>query len=216
MKGSKSVSVTRQQSKAFKSAVRLDQPTLAFENSPQSKECLKAISEEEVFYCPEESSFYSYCFERFVLNQCTPLDQVVEFGCGDGSPIIHALVRNSFVGTVHGYDLNDLACQVAESRIEKYGLTDQYIIHHGSFFDASRPNAQYLIANPPYLPSPDEQILMPALRGGSDGSGITCQLMNLGYPALLLMISSYSNPVDTVRHAIAQDYVVSDFMVKQR
>ncbi len=54
---------------------------------------------------------------------------------------------------------------------------------------------------------------MPDLRGGTDGSGITCQLLSLDYAAVLLMISSYSNPVDTIHHAIANGYYVADFMV---
>ena len=185
----------------------------AVESLPRSEDCISTISEEEVFYCPEESYFYSYCFERFVLSQCTALDRVVEFGCGDGSPIIHVLTRNSFQGTIYGYDLNLLACQVAQSRIAKFHLTEQYVICNGSFFDARKPQAEYLIANPPYLPSPDDNILMPALRGGTDGSGITRDLMTLGYSTLLLMISSYSNPVDTIAHAIEQGYYVADFMV---
>jgi Methyltransferase small domain len=210
MSNRKAVQSPRQQSKFPQSSAKSTVPLDVLQKH-ESYSPLR--SEEEVFYCPEESYFYAYCFERFVLANCKSSDRVVEFGCGDGSPIIHALTRNSFQGTVHGYDLNSLACQVAESRIEKFCLSNRYIICNESFFEASRPEAQYLIANPPYLPSPDDGILMPALRGGSDGSGITRQLMTLDYPALLLMISSYSNPVDTIDHAIAQGYYVADFMV---
>ncbi len=177
------------------------------------QETVEVFSEDEVFFCPEESYFYSYCLERFVLSTCASQDRVIEFGCGDGTPVIHSLTRNAFPGVIHGYDLNAAACSVAKSRIEKYHLANRYVIHHESFFTAQKPQAQYLIANPPYLPAPDDDICMPALRGGQDGSGITCELLTLDIPAVLLMISSYSNPVDTIQHAIAQGYYVADFMV---
>lgn len=177
------------------------------------QETVESFTEDEVFFCPEESYFYSYCLERFVLSACSSQDQVIEFGCGDGTPVIQSLTRNFFPGLIHGYELNPSACLVANSRIEKYRLTNRYHVHNESFFDAAKPKAQYLIANPPYLPAPDDDICLPALRGGCDGSGITCQLLTLDVPSVLLMISSYSNPVDTIRHAIANGYYVADFIV---
>ncbi|MDX2230222.1 MAG: SAM-dependent methyltransferase [Leptolyngbyaceae cyanobacterium bins.349] len=190
----------------------LQHPEETLEFFPR-QETVESFTEDEVFFCPEESYFYSYCLERFVLSACSSQDQVIEFGCGDGTPVIHSLTRNFFPGVIHGYELNSAACSVANSRIEKYRLTNRYIVHNESFFDAAKPQAEYLIANPPYLPAPDEDICMPALRGGHDGSGITCQLLTLNLPSVLLMISSYSNPIDTVNHAIANGYYVADFMV---
>lgn len=171
------------------------------------------FAEDEVFFCPEESYFYSYCLEQFVLSRCSSHDKVLEFGCGDGSPVIHSLTRNHFLGEIHGYELNPAACQIGQSRTATYHLHDRYIIHNECFFSATKPAASYLIANPPYLPSPDDDICLPALRGGSDGSGITCQLLTLDIPSVMLMISSYSNPVDTIHCAIANGYAVADFMV---
>lgn len=177
------------------------------------QETATTFSEDEVFFCPEESYFYSYCLERFILSACSSQDRVIEFGCGDGTPVIHSLTRNYFPGVIHGYELNASACLVAKARIEKFRLVNRYVVHNESFFDAVKPTAQYLIANPPYLPAPDDEICMPALRGGHDGSGITCQLLTLNIPSVLLMISSYSNPVETIHHAIANGYYVADFMV---
>jgi len=177
------------------------------------QEVVEDYTEDEVFFCPEESYFYSYCLERFVLSACSSQDHVIEFGCGDGTPVIHSLTRNFFPGMIHGYELNPSAYQVAKSRVEKYQLNSRYAVYNESFFDAAKPQAEYLIANPPYLPAPDDDICMPALRGGNDGSGITCKLLTLDVPSVLLMISSYSNPVETVQHASANGYYVADFMV---
>ncbi|MEB3338701.1 MAG: SAM-dependent methyltransferase [Leptolyngbyaceae bacterium] len=167
----------------------------------------------EVFWCPEESKFYSHCLDLLVLNNCLSSDRVVEFGTGDGSPIINSLIRTPFEGVIHGYELNTSAYHVANSRIQACQLSHKYVIHNQSFFDSAKPQADYLIANPPYLPAPDPDILMPLLHGGSDGATVTKQLLSLGYNNIFLMISSYSNPVETIQHANAQGYWVSEFMI---
>lgn len=177
------------------------------------QEAPKAFSQDEVFICPEESQFYAHCLEQWVITKCLGSELVVEFGSGDGSPVIHALLRTQFAGLIHGYEMNPLACRVANSRIEQYKLSSQYIIHNQSFFESAKSRAEYLIANPPYLPAPDNKISMPLLHGGTDGAAITKQLLSLDYPNVVLMVSSYSNPVDTINYAIAQDYCVADFMI---
>ncbi|WP_242059828.1 methyltransferase [Oscillatoria sp. FACHB-1407] len=170
-------------------------------------------SEEDVFFCPEESQFYSHCLERLVFSHCKPSDQVVEFGCGDGSPVINALLRTPFNGTIYGYELNPSACEIANSRITRYKLDQKYTVYNHSFFDAHHSDAHYLIANPPYLPAIDNDICMPLLHGGTDGATITNRLLTLGYPSAMLLVSSYSNPVGTIALALEQGYNVADFMV---
>jgi methylase of polypeptide subunit release factors len=166
-----------------------------------------------VFFCPEESHFYSHCLERLVFNHCCDTDTIVEFGCGDGTPVLNSLIRTNFVGPVHGYELNPAASQVAQSKVSQYGLDHQYFIHTGSFFESPRLNAEYLIANPPYLPAPDTDILMPLLYGGFDGGAITNALLRLEYPNVMVLVSSYSNPVHTIAEANANGYSIEDFMV---
>jgi methylase of polypeptide subunit release factors len=47
-------------------------------------------------------------------------------------------------------------------------------IHNSCFFTAAKQrNASFLIANPPYIPAPDNRIMMPALHGGVDGAELT-------------------------------------------
>ena len=38
--------------------------------------------------------------------------------------------------------------------------------------------------------------------------------MSLGFDSAVLMISSYSNPIETLRHAQEQGYHITDYMVK--
>jgi methylase of polypeptide subunit release factors len=175
---------------------------------------LASHSPGQVFCCPEESHFYSQCLEKMLLSQDIDPDRVVEFGAGDGSAVINSLLKSPFNGVIHGYELSPTACQIARSQIHRQGLANRYIIHNQCFFEGlERHPARYLIANPPYIPAPDDAILMPELYGGLDGSAITKALLTVGCEQVLLMISTYSNPVDTVYHAHDQGYQVVDFMV---
>lgn len=174
---------------------------------------VKAYSPNEVFFCPEESQFYSQCLEKMVLSRCSAADSVIEFGAGDGSPVISALLKTPFAGVIQGYELNQAACELAQSRITKYRLSDRYAVHNRCFFENAAADASYLIANPPYLPAPDSNLYMPSLHGGSDGAAITKRLLAMGCENAMLLISAYSNPIDTIEYAIAQGYQVVDFMI---
>lgn len=167
---------------------------------------------DEVFYCLEESSFYSQCLKSLLFARDEAPSTVVEFGSGDGRPVIDALSESRFAGWVQGFELNPTACERASASIEAYGLEDHYCVYNESFFDGASRKAGCLIANPPYLPAPDRNIRAPLLYGGGDGSKLTNTLLSLGYDRALLLISSYSNPVGTLRHAAAHGYAVSDFI----
>jgi hypothetical protein len=148
----------------------------------------------DIFFCPEESKFYSHCLERMVLSQCCNSEHVIEFGSGDGSPVINSLLKTRFKGLIHGFELNASAWKTANSIIEEFNLCDKYVIHNQSFFDSAKPEAEYL-------------------WGGTDGSTLTKQLLSLGYDKTLLLISSFSDPEGTINHAIEEGYYVSDFVV---
>lgn len=198
--------------KAMLNTVNIDSLKLSLPRVGLPK--LNSYSPDDVFCCPEESQFYSQCLEKMVLSQCEPSEQVIEFGTGDGTPVISGLLKTRFAGTIHGYELSATACEVAQSRIEQYQLDGKYEIHNQCFFEGyDSIGADYLVANPPYIPAPDDHIYMPALHGGVDGATITNKLLSVGCKTVLLMVSAYSNPVDTIQHAIDEGYSVIDFMV---
>lgn len=167
----------------------------------------------DIFSCPEESNFYSSCLENLVLRNCNKSECVVEFGSGDGSPVINSLLKNRFDGVIHGFELNPSAWKAANSTIDEYNLGHKYIISNSCLFDSSQPEAKYLVANPPYLPAPDNDIYMPLLFGGEDGATVTNELLSLGYDNVLLLVSSFSNPESTIHHARANGYYVNNFVV---
>lgn len=166
-----------------------------------------------VFFCPEESQFYSQCLEKMLFKDGIDCSRVIEFGSGDGRPVISSLLKTQFNGLIQGYELNVAACKLAHYRIKQYNLSHRYVIHNTCFFENLPPTANYLIANPPYLPALDDDICMPSLHGGLDGAAITNRLLSIGCENALLMISAYSNPVETIEYAIAQGYQVEDFMI---
>jgi hypothetical protein len=175
---------------------------------------VQSYSPNEVFFCPEESQFYSQCLERMVLNRCTSSDRVIEFGSGDGSPVIHSLLKTPFQGKIHGYELNSTSAKLAQSRIDRYQLNDKYVVRNQCFFEGwQQSEAHYLIANPPYLPAPDNDIYMPSLHCGADGAAITKRLFTVGCDRVLSLISAYSNPVETIEYAIDCGYQVINFTI---
>ncbi|MBD2214313.1 SAM-dependent methyltransferase [Nostoc linckia FACHB-104] len=167
----------------------------------------------DIFFCPEESNFYSNCLETLVLRNCQYPESIVEFGSGDGSPVINSLLRNQFEGVIHGFELNKSAWKAANLTIDEYNLTNKYIINNSCLFTSEKPKGKYLVANPPYLPAPDKDIYMPLLFGGIDGATITNELLSLGYENVLVLVSSFSNPTSTISQAQEHGYVVNNFVV---
>ncbi|MBF2017395.1 MAG: SAM-dependent methyltransferase [Rivularia sp. T60_A2020_040] len=167
----------------------------------------------DVFYCPEESEFYSQCIKELVLKQCNKSEIIVEFGSGDGSPVINSLLETKFSGKIYGFELNDSAYKVAKSNLRKYELENRYTVKNQSFFSTLIANAEYLISNPPYLPAIDNKIYQPLLHGGIDGSEIARKLLSLNYENVLLMVSSYSNPQGLIEYAISNGYSTANFMI---
>jgi len=49
------------------------------------------LSEHDIFVCDEESHFYSQCIDRLLLRAHRSGDTVIEFGSGDGTPVINSL-----------------------------------------------------------------------------------------------------------------------------
>lgn len=167
----------------------------------------------DIFVCPEESNFYSNCLENLVIRNCQNDESVVEFGSGDGTPVINSLLRNKFDGLIQGFELNTSAWKVANSTIDEYNLANKYVIHNSCLFNSSKPKAEYLVANPPYIPAPDKDIYMPLLFGGIDGATVTNDLLSLDYDNVLLLVSSFSNPTSTIEQAKENGYSVNNFVV---
>lgn len=116
---------------------------------------------DEIFSCPEESTFYAQCLRSRVFARDEPPRTLAEFGAGAGGPVIEAVRASQFKGSIRGFELSAAACHAANHNIKLHGLRGRYTVEYGSFFARPAPKADCLIANPPYLPAPDRDIRMP-------------------------------------------------------
>jgi hypothetical protein len=102
------------------------------------------------------------------------------------------------------------------ANIAARGVADRYTVELGDFFDyadaAGGPAVATVIANPPYIPAPDRDILMPELWGGVHGNDLVLQLLKAGYPNVICAVASYSDPVTTVTTAGDLGYRVANFL----
>lgn len=89
----------------------------------------------------------------------------MEFGAGDGSPVISALLKSTKAPPQmpdnQAYEISPSAAHLATTRAASVGLGDVYRVHNSCFWTGAvkegRPEDKCLIANPPYIPAPGEK-----------------------------------------------------------
>ena len=142
-------------------------------------------------------------------------DGVDELGTGDASAIADA-VRSLPGLRVRSYDISAPSVEKARANIAERGVADRYTVELGDFFDqadsAGGVQARTVISNPPYIPAPDRDILMPELWGGVRGNDLALQLLKAGYDNVIAAVPSYSDPEGTVRTAEELGYRVVNFL----
>jgi methylase of polypeptide subunit release factors len=140
---------------------------------------------------------------------------VVELGTGDASAIADVVAGLPDL-RVHSYDISADSVESARANIAGRGLSDRYTVELGDFFDqadaAGGEPVTTAIANPPYIPAPDRDILMPELWGGERGNDLTLQLLKAGYDNVITAVASYADPVTTVSTAADLGYRVVNFL----
>ena len=173
-----------------------------------------AKAENEIFVCHEESEFYSLCIERMVFEGLSS-KALIEFGSGDGTPVLDALGRSAYSGKIVGYEINDAAAEIATTNIALAG-EERYRVVNRCFYTACRlvEDETCLVANPPYVPAPDaESLWLPHIWGGPDGGQVLCRLLDQGLPSVLLLVPAISNPEGVIDHARSQGYQVHKYLI---
>jgi hypothetical protein len=140
---------------------------------------------------------------------------VVELGTGDATAISDVVATVPGL-RVHSYDISAPSVARARANIAARGLADRYTVELGDFFDqadaAGGTPVSTVISNPPYIPAPDRDILMPELWGGVRGNDLLLQLLKAGYDNVIAAVASYSDPETTVRTAEDLGYRVANFL----
>ncbi|GLX93187.1 hypothetical protein Hesp01_11370 [Herbidospora sp. NBRC 101105] len=166
------------------------------------------------FYDHEESEFYGLCVEE-LLTRRPAIRHVHEFGAGSGQAMVSAIQRIDFQGRMRGFELDETSAASARELIHRTGLTGRYEVRHGDFFTGLHPweKRRCVVANPPYLPHPEERPAFPHLSGGHSGAAISKRILSAGFDTVLMMISSYADPCSVLEHARDCGYTLTSWMV---
>ena len=171
------------------------------------------------FSSADESAHYGFSVCMLLEQYRTQLGWdahgVVELGTGDGTAI--SQVVSALPGLrVRSFDISAPTVETARATIAARGVADRYTVEHGDFFAWAQSPAgrrtSTVIANPPYIPAPDGDILMPELWGGPYGNDLLLQLLKAGYDSVIAAVASYSDPVTTLRTAGDLGYRVVNFL----
>jgi methylase of polypeptide subunit release factors len=171
------------------------------------------------FSSADESAHYGFSvcmllqqYREQLRWESTP---VVELGTGDASAIADVVAGLPGL-RVRSYDISAASVEEARANTAERGVADRYTVELGDFFDqadaAGGEPVSTAIANPPYIPAPDRDILMPELWGGVRGNDLTLQLLKAGYDHVVTAVASYADPVTTVSTATDLGYRVANFL----
>jgi predicted RNA methylase len=171
------------------------------------------------FSSADESAHYGFSvcmlLEQYRAQLRWEEEGVVELGTGDGTAISEVVGALPAL-RVRGFDISAPSVEQARTHIAARGLDDRYSVELGDFFDqadsAGGPPVSTVISNPPYIPAPDRDILMPELWGGVHGNDLVLQLLKAGYDNVIAAVASYSDPEATVRTAQDVGYRVANFL----
>ena len=171
------------------------------------------------FSSADESAHYGFSvcllLEQYRAQLRWGEEGVDELGTGDATAIAD-VVANLPQLRVSSHDISESSVREARANIAARGVADRYTVEFGDFFDQADStggrSASTVIANPPYIPAPDRDILMPELGGGVYGHDLVLQLFKAGYENVITAVASYSDPVTTVRTAADLGYRVVNFL----
>jgi methylase of polypeptide subunit release factors len=142
-------------------------------------------------------------------------DGIVELGTGDAVAMA-GIVAAVPALRIRSFDISPPSIEEARRNIAARGVADRYRVELGDFFDqsdsAGGPAATTVVANPPYIPAPDRDIVMPELWGGAYGNAPMLQLLKAGYDNVIAAVASYSDPATTVVTARDLGYRVANFL----
>jgi len=200
--------------KARRARRKVDRPDGETATASAADACSKTIFKDR-----EESEFYAQCVRDFLFRHGYELlenKEIVELGVGTGETIVELLKYHDFTGKINGYEIDRASYEYAQKVIADHSVGDRYIVINDDFFAAVLNSVAggCAISNPPYLPACERPTQIPELWGGLDGSQVTKQIVECGFECLILLISSFSNPLSVIEHALSHGYKVLDFAVR--
>ncbi|KQS65856.1 methyltransferase domain-containing protein [Modestobacter sp. Leaf380] len=171
----------------------------------------------DFFLCPPESQHFAAGVDTLLRRHRDLLrwdaGGVLELGTGDAAAIAEVVAGLPDL-RVRGIDISATSVARARENTAAAGVSDRYTVEHGDFFDLAglgEPGApRTVVSNPPYLPAPDGDLLMPELWGGPHGNDLVLRLLGALAPHLVIAMAGYADPVTTLATAEALGYRVLD------
>jgi hypothetical protein len=171
------------------------------------------------FSSADESAHYGFSVCMLLQHYREQLgwdrDGVVELGTGDATAIADVVAGLPGL-RVRSFDISAASVERAQANIAVRGVADRYTVELGDFFDGADSSGEApirtVISNPPYIPAPDRDIVMPELWGGIYGNDLSLALLKAGYDNVIVAVPSYSDPVTTLGTAADLGYRVVNFL----
>jgi hypothetical protein len=171
------------------------------------------------FSAADESAHYGFSVCMLLQQYREQLgwerDGVAELGTGDATAIADVVAALPGL-RVRSFDISAPSVEWARANIAERGVADRYTVELGDFFDGADSSGgapvRTVISNPPYIPAPDRDILMPELWGGIYGNDLSLALLKAGYDNVIVAVPSYSDPVTTIGTAADLGYRVVNFL----
>jgi hypothetical protein len=173
-----------------------------------------------IFDFTGETRFYAQCIEQLVL--AAPAGTIAELGSGSGDAVITAL-QSGYEGSVIGVEIDQESAKRAQASISAAGLGEHYEVRLGDF-RAQPPQADCLIANPPYMPSYSAEMgveddpatlrLLNQCDGGPTGAELSQELLRLDYAQVMLILSTHANPLAILQTAREHEYSVMGWLCR--
>jgi precorrin-6B methylase 2 len=126
-----------------------------------------------------DSILFRNLIHKALVNHPGRIGRLIDFGCGSSLPTISAIlgvVEENRPAQVWAVDVNDDAIAASKHNVSAAGLESVYCIDKKDMLSVFSENTSDLsvdliVANPPYVPSPDKlqsEFLIP-VNGGADG-----------------------------------------------
>jgi len=164
----------------------------------------------DAFYDVDESPFYASEVASFARRIDSPPNclTIHEFGSGSAQAVCDVFGLLPERAQIIGYEIDPTSCQIARAMVSAAGLSDRYLIREEDFFaarDAIKCRSA-LVANPPYLPISGSTSAFPDLSGGPSGNEVSKQILRSGFGRVLLIMSSFADPLSLFDEAIRLGY----------
>jgi hypothetical protein len=148
------------------------------------------------------------------------IERLVDFGCGSSLPTISAILdlpETSRPSQVWAVDVNEEAIAASKHNVAAVGFENVYNIDKSNMLSVFKENAtnfsaDLIVANPPYVPSPDEEqsgFLTP-VNGGADGLRFLRPLLQMPLKPgtwVAIVASSLSSP-ESLANLINESFAV--------